>query len=102
MMVQQNRNAIVSTDFVSLYIPTFYLDYLLSIFLHKLSDYYPLFSSKSYMYKENLALNNRQGLICHKTTNQPNLNDYSKYLLTKKKKTQKEDNVEWEMKYNFE
>ena len=25
--------------------PPFYLDYLLSIFLHKLSDYYPLFSS---------------------------------------------------------
>ena len=45
MMVQQNQNAIASTLFLYKSPPTFDLDYFLSIFLHKLSDYYPLFSS---------------------------------------------------------
>ena len=43
MMVQQNRNAIVSTLFLN-NSPRFYLENL-SIFPHKLSDYYPLFFS---------------------------------------------------------
>ena len=50
MMVQQNRNAIVSTLFLNKS-PT--LITLLSIFLYKLLDYNPLFSLYTYIYKEN-------------------------------------------------